>query len=183
MKSRTLLPLAFGLTLAAQIFAAAPITPREPIALFNGKDLSNFTTWTMRHGAQDPERVFTVVDQIDGAPAIRSSGQDYGGIITRDRYTNYRLVLEYRWGVVTWEPRKNRTRDSGVLLHCQGEPGNNTPDFKAAWMRSIEYQIIEGGTGDIIIVGGYERGNPEINFPTMKATVTPGTRRWNSSGV
>ncbi|HUR56753.1 MAG TPA: DUF1080 domain-containing protein, partial [Opitutaceae bacterium] len=64
-----------------------------------------------------------------------------------------------------------------------GEPGNNTPDFKAAWMRSIEYQIIEGGTGDIIIVGGYERGKPDILFPTMKAKVTPGTRRWNPNGT
>jgi hypothetical protein len=50
-------------------------------------------------------------------------------------------------------------------------------------MRSVEYQIIEGGTGDLIIVGGYDRGNPEIIFPTLKATVTPGTRRWNPAGV
>lgn len=160
-----------------------PITPRDTVVLFNGKDLSPFTTWTVRHGPDDPERVFTVVDQIDGAPAIRSSGQDYGGIITRERYANYRLVMEFRWGVVTWEPRQNRTRDSGILLHCQGEPGNNTPNFRAPWMRSIEYQIIEGGTGDIIIVGGYERGNPDMLFPTMKATVTPGTRRWNPDGT
>ena len=179
------LPLAFAVAIlfCLPVRAQSPITPREPIALFNGKDLSHFTTWTVRHGAQDPERVFTVVDQIDGAPAIRSSGQDYGGIITRERYTNYRLVLEYRWGLVTWDPRRDKTRDSGVLLHCQGEPGNNTPDFKAPWMRSIEYQIIEGGTGDVIMVGGYERGKPEQLFPTMKATVAPGTRRWSPDGV
>ncbi len=174
-----------GLAVAASFVRAETpaITPRTPIVLFNGKDLSNFTTWLASHGREDPNRVFSVVDQIDGAPAIRFSGQHYGGIITRERYTNYRFLMEFRWGVVTWDPRKDRTRDSGVLFHCQGEPGNNTPDFRAPWQRSIEYQIIEGGTGDLIIVGGYERGNPAFFFPTLKATVTPGTRRWNSEGV
>jgi hypothetical protein len=166
--------------------AAPVITPRETIALFNGKDLAAFTTWLARHGREDPDRVFTVVDQVDGAPAIRFSGQHYGGILTRERFANYRFVMEFRWGPVTWEPRKNRTRDSGVLFHCQGEPGNNTPDFRAPWMRSVEYQIIEGGTGDLIIVGGYERGataSADFLFPTLKSTVTPGTRRWNPDGV
>ena len=45
------------------------------------------------HGRNDPDRVFTVVDQIDGAPAIRISGQHWGGIVTRESYTNYRLVV------------------------------------------------------------------------------------------
>ncbi|MFM8619155.1 MAG: DUF1080 domain-containing protein [Opitutaceae bacterium] len=167
--------------------AAAPdspaITPRARLELFNGRDLSSFTTWLAKQGADDPDRVFTVVDRIDGAPAIRISGRHYGGIITRERFTDYRFVMEYRWGPATWRPRAESTRDSGVLFHCQGEPGNNTPDFRAPWQRSIEYQIIEGGTGDLIIVGGYERGRPDILFPTLRATVTPGTRRWNPDGV
>lgn len=173
--------------LSAASRAASPepsvITPRERVSLFNGRDLSSFTTWLAKLGTADQDRVFTVVDRIDGAPAIRISGQHYGGIITKDRYTDYRFVMEYRWGPVTWRPRAESTRDSGVLFHCQGEPGNNTPDFRAPWQRSIEYQIIEGGTGDLIIVGGYERGNPELLFPTLRATVTPGTRRWNPEGV
>jgi len=161
----------------------APITPRERIVLFNGKDLTNFTTWETEHGRENPDRVFTVVDQIDGAPAIRMSGQYYGGIITTERYANYRLVLEFRWGIVTWGARKNRTRDAGILLHCQGEEGNYGKDFKAPWMRSVEYQFIEGGTGDIILVGGYERGGTESIMPSLKATVTPGTKIWNPNGT
>lgn len=144
---------ATGLWPAGVAGAETPaITSRETVVLFNGKDLSNFYTWIAGQGRQDPDRVFTVVDQIDGAPAIRMSGQRFGGIITRERYANYRLVGEFRWGLVTWEPRKNRTRDSGILLHCQGEEGNYNPDFSAAWMRSVEYQFIEGGTGDVILV-------------------------------
>jgi hypothetical protein len=127
--------------------------------------------------------VFTVVDQVDGAPAIRISGQHFGGIITHERYTNYRLVVEYRWGLITWEPRKDKTRDGGVLLHCQGENGNTGADFKGPWMRSLEYQIIEGGTGDMILVAGYERGQTEPLFPSFKTTITPNSRIWNPKGT
>src|SRR5207249_3340731 len=93
-----------------------PIVPRETISLFNGKDLSAFTTWEIVHHLEDPDRVFSVVDQIDGAPAIRISGQYFGGLITKERYANYRLVVEFRWGAVTWEPRKARARDNGILV-------------------------------------------------------------------
>ena len=42
------------------------------------------------------------------APAIRMSGKYFGGIVTQASYANYRLVVEYRWGLLTWEPRKDR---------------------------------------------------------------------------
>ncbi len=183
---KSLLTLLVGLTCAVASITAtetrAPIEPREKIALFNGKDLSNFTTWTTKHGKADPDHVFTVVDQIDGAPAIRASGKYFGGIITKERYTNYRFVAEFRWGLVTWEPRKDKARDAGILFHCQGEEGNYTKTFNGAWMRSVEFQIIEGGTGDVILVGGYERGQPDPIVPTMKTKVTPDTKRWNPNG-
>src|SRR5688572_10833896 len=153
-----------GLALTASNVAAqsAPITPKEKIVLFDGKtkkDLSEFYTWLAKFGRHDPDKVFTVVDQVDGAPAIRSSGQHYGGIVTKNNYTNYKLVAEFRWGLVTWEPRANKTRDSGILLHGQGEDGNASKLFNSPWLSSVEYQIIEGGTGDVILVGGNERGS------------------------
>ena len=168
----------FGGSLA--VFSATPITPRETLVLFNGKDLSHFTTWETAHGREDPDRVFSVVDQIDGAPAIRLSGQHHGGILTKERYTNYRLIVEFRWGGVTWGPRKNAARDSGILLHCQGEEGNMNQTFTSPWMRSIEAQIIEGGTGDILVLGGFERGQKEILRPSLKATVKG--KSWSPDG-
>lgn len=180
MKKLTLLALLCASVVAA---VAAPVVPREVIVLFNGKDLSNFTTWETKHGKQDPDRVFTVVDQIDGAPAIRISGQHWGGILTKEEYANYRLVVEFRWGLVTWKPRENRARDSGILLHCQGEEGNAAKTFNSPWMRSVEFQIIEGGTGDVILVNGFERGKDEVIAPTMKTKVTPNTKRWNPNGT
>jgi hypothetical protein len=183
MKSPHLLFLV-AVACAARLGAAEPtaITPREVIVLFNGKDLSNYTTWETKHGAEDPDHVFTVVDAIDGAPAIRASGQYFGGIITKQSYRDYRFVCEYRWGLVTWAPRADRARDAGVLLHCQGEPGNSTKAFNGPWMRSVEFQIIEGGTGDIILVGGYDRDKPDPISPTLATTVTEGTKRWNPAG-
>jgi hypothetical protein len=166
--------------------ADAPITPKETIVLFDGKtkkDLSSFYTWLKDLGHTDPDRVFTVVDQIDGAPAIRSSGQHYGGIVTQASYTNYKLITEYRWGNVTWKPRTNRARDSGILLHCQGEDGNAAKTFNSPWMRSVEYQIIEGGTGDIIPVDGFNRGSDEQIAPKLMATVAANGKNWDPAGT
>mgnify|MGYP003331899032 CR=1 FL=1 len=63
------------LSVAARAASPEPpaITPRERVALFNGRDLSTFTTWLAKHGTDDPDRVFTVVDRIDGA---RQAAQD-----------------------------------------------------------------------------------------------------------
>jgi len=132
------------------------IKPEKPIVLFNGKDLSNFYTWIVDSHREDPDRVFSVVDQVDGAPALRVSGERWGGFVTTEAFRDYRLVVEFRWGPLTWGNRMDRTRDSGILLHCQGPDGNTKKDFNGPWMHSIEYQIIEGGVADFILVGGYD---------------------------
>ena len=71
------------LAAAARAAEPAAVAPSARVSLFNGTDLSAFTTWLAVHGTADPDRVFSVVDRIDGAPAIRISGQHYGGILTR----------------------------------------------------------------------------------------------------
>lgn len=134
---------------------APAITPAALIRLFDGRSLANFETWLVDDHHADPSRVFTVVDRIDGAPAIRISGEVWGGLLTKATYRDYRLTVEYRWGGATWGARKTRARDSGILLHAQGRPGNTSRDFNGPWLRSIEFQIIEGGVGDIILVSGY----------------------------
>ncbi len=165
---------------------SAPITPKEKIVLFDGntrKDLSAFYTWLPKFGREDPDRVFSVVDQIDGAPAIRVSGQHWGGFVTKENYTNYKLIVEFRWGLLTWAPRANKTRDSGILLHGQGEDGNAAKDFKSPWLRSVEYQIIEGGTGDIILVNGYDRGSDTLIAPRLSAKVAANGKNWDPAGT
>jgi len=152
--------------------SSSAIKPSSVIKLFDGKSLDNFDPWLVNDHETDPERVFTVVDAIDGAPAIRVSGKVWGGLLTKQAYRDYRLVVEFRWGDVTWGDRKARARDNGVLLHAQGRMGNTKADFNGPWLQSIEFQIIEGGVGDIILVAGYnERGEqirPSVTARTRK---------------
>jgi hypothetical protein len=160
--------LLFSVLTAAAYSQSAAIKPTTAIRLFDGKSLDNFETWQQDNHEKDPDKVFTVVDQIDGAPAIRISGQHWGGILTKSAYRDYKLVVEFRWGIVTWGQRKDRARDSGILLHCQGRPGSSQKDFNGPWMRSVAVQIIDGGVGDIIVVGGYAE-NGELLRPSLKA--------------
>jgi len=166
---RVSLGVAAAAAAAGACFGPSARAQGETIQLFNGKDLTNFYTWMAGTGREDRNHVFGVVDQIDGAPAIRVSGNGYGGFITEKEFENYRLVTEFRWGLATWGGRKNATKDSGILLHCQGEDGNTGKDFKGPWMMSQECQIIEGGVGDFIMVGGYDRDG---NFHVPKLTTT-----------
>jgi hypothetical protein len=168
-----------ALWLAPSVLAAQPtfsaaeevaVSPTETIQLFNGTDLAPFYSWLGGDHYTDPHRVFTVVPQVDGAPAIRISGEKFGGIVTRQRYRRYRLIVEFRWGLLTWEPRKLRARDSGILVHCEGPDGNTRKDFNGPWMRSIEAQIIEGGTGDFLMVGGHD-ADGTMKVPSMSFTV------------
>ena len=137
------------------------IRPDRTIHLFDGKSLAPFYTWLVDDHREDPLRVFSVVDQVDGAPAIRVSGERWGGLVTRDPYRDYRLVVEFRWGLLTWGERRKAARDSGILIHAQGADGNTGADFNGPWMRSIEAQVIEGGVGDIILVAGFDERGPK----------------------
>ncbi|GAH52607.1 unnamed protein product, partial [marine sediment metagenome] len=115
------------------------------IHLFNGKDLSNFYTFIKDRGRNnDPKKVFTVKDGM-----IRISGEEYGCITTLQEFENYHLIVEFKWGKMTFAPRKQRARDSGILLHSVGEDGA----WGGIWMNSIEMQMIEGGTGDLLVLG------------------------------
>jgi hypothetical protein len=156
----------------ATVLAQSPVVrPTAPIALFNGRDLSGFETWLVDHHGEDPDRVFSVVDQIDGHPAIRISGQHWGGLATRDTYADYHLVVEFRWGLLTWGERRNAARDSGVLVHGDGPLGNTARDMNGPWLRSIEAQVIEGGTGDFILVAGYDSAGTSTT-PSMAVRAT-----------
>lgn len=124
---------------------AEPIAPEAPIRLFNGRDLDGFFTFLQTRGRDhDPKRVFTVADG-----ELRISGEEFGCIVSRDEYRDYALVVEYRWGSATFEPRARNARDTGILVHSTGPDGA----YRGIWMHSIECQIIEGGTGDFMVVG------------------------------
>jgi hypothetical protein len=123
--------------------AKEPLTPKEgPIDLLeNG--LKDFYTWSRETQYEDPLQVYSYADAV-----LRISGEAWGGLTTNDQYANYHMVFEFKWGERTWDPRKDRARDSGILVHCTGIDGS----FYKTWMASVEAQIIEGGVGDILVL-------------------------------
>lgn len=139
--------------------AASPaqqaIRPAGKIVLFDGKSLDRFSVWLRETKQEDPKRVFRVENRM-----LRITGEDWGGIATRDSFRDYRLIVEWKWGGPTHGNRIKSARDSGILIHAHGEDGAAS----GVWLESIESQIIEGGTGDIILVAGKTR--PSLTVET-----------------
>lgn len=139
--------------------------------LFNGRDLTGWETWLGRphqsvelpdlaRGAdgkytepvglnRDPFAIFTVVT-VDGAPAIRLSGQIFGTISSLESFSSYHLRLQFKWGEQRWAPRATAVRDSGLLYHGHGPHGGGTG---SPWINSHELQIQEKDCGDYWAVG------------------------------
>ena len=115
----------------------------------------------------------------DGAPAIRVSGEEFGGFITRDEFENYHLVVEFKWGTQTWGGRFNKAMDSGILLHCNGPDGN----YGGFWMASIECQIIEGGCGDFLMLEGKDAAGQPIKSALTVECEQSGKEYWYKPGA
>lgn len=123
----------------------AKYKPGKTRSLFNGENLDGWYIFLKDRGRNnDPKQVFSVQDGM-----IRISGEEWGCITTEKEYKNYKISLEFKWGDETFGTRATRARDSGLLVHSKGEDGA----FSGTWMNSIEVQMIEGGTGDFIVVG------------------------------
>lgn len=145
-------------------FVSCSKKPTEWKDLWNGKDLAGWDTYLgptfdtvsntmdttrilgLNNSAQ---QVFQVVI-IDGQPALRISGEQFGGISTVEEFKNYHLKLQFKWGEETFAPKKGKKRDSGLLYHAVGPHG---ADY-GFWMRSQEFQIQEGDCGDYWGVAG-----------------------------
>jgi Domain of Unknown Function (DUF1080) len=142
-------------------------------SLWNGKNLDGWTTWMQQPAAssevpglkrdadgkytepigseRDPLKVFTVVNDVDGKPAIRISGEVFGELRSKASFKDYHLKLQFKWGEKKWAPRdKPETpRDSGLLYHVHSAPGAEG----RTWARSVELQIQEHDVGDLYAVG------------------------------
>ncbi|MEP6584935.1 MAG: DUF1080 domain-containing protein [Ginsengibacter sp.] len=140
-------------------------------ALYNGKDLKGWDTYigpplddagkklseTPVGLNNDPKHVFTIVDK-DGEKVIRISGESWGGISTIKQYADFHLQLQFKWGALTWGQKKTKKKDSGLLYFATGDHG---ADY-GAWMRSQEFQIEEGNSGDYWGVAGGMQNIPAV---------------------
>jgi 3-keto-disaccharide hydrolase len=142
-------------------------------SLWNGTNLDGWTTWMRQPAAssnvpgmkreadgnyaepigsgRDPLNVFTIVNNVDGRPAIRISGEVFGELRSTQSFRDYHLKLQFKWGDKKWPPRDRAEtpRDSGLLYHVHSAPGAGG----RTWARSIELQIQEHDVGDLYAVG------------------------------
>jgi len=168
--SRLLLAVVCGLTATMTMTTSAQ---NGWTSLWNGKNLDGWTTWMrqpeatsevpgLARGAdgkytepigsgRDPLNVFTVAPDVDGAPAIRISGEVFGELRTKRSFENYHLKFQFKWGEKKWAPRDRpeTPRDSGLLYHVHAPPGQDG----RTWARSVELQIQEHDVGDLYAVG------------------------------
>jgi hypothetical protein len=173
-------PVKFSLIAIMIIPGFAPVKTKP---LFNGKNLDG---WDIYIGPlydsikkdftgepiglnKDPHHVFSVVNK-DGQPAIRVSGENYGGLSTTQEFSNYHLRLEFKWGQLKWVPKRNSKRDSGILYHAVGL---HAADW-FFWMRSQEFQIQEGDCGDYWGCGGAFANIPAMQIGENKFMYSSG---------
>lgn len=93
----------------------------------------------------DPKNVFSTI-QENGETQLYITGEIYGGLTSKQEYSNYHFKAQFKWGDKKWEPRLNNKRDNGILYHCNGPHGV----FWNVWMSSLECQVQEGDCGDFI---------------------------------
>jgi hypothetical protein len=116
--------IALFLTLATAAFA-------EPVALFNGKDLAGWTVDVPEADTKpDLAPSFIVRDGL-----LVSLGKPLGHLVTEKEFSDYRLVVEYRF------PEKGG--NCGVLVHA-----SKPRALYDMFPQSIEVQMMSGHAGD-----------------------------------
>jgi hypothetical protein len=108
-------------------------TAAKPVQLFNGKDLTGWT-FVSKDANAKMEDVFSVSDGV-----IHDKGNPTGYIRTTEKYTSFKLVVEWRF--------PGKAGNSGVLLRVQ-EPDN-------VWPKSVEAQLQSKSAGDIWVIDNF----------------------------
>lgn len=112
------------------LVAAPALAASEPIALFNGQDL---TGWA-HHLAEADVAMAAVWSVADGVLVCK--GEPLGYLHTTASYASFELVVEWRWAPGT------EAGNSGVLMRINGDP-KPIP-------RSYEAQLQSGNAGDVL---------------------------------
>jgi len=166
LSTALILVLVFPLILTTSCLST--VHDKEVIHLLHGDDRTGFYSFLTEFGVdKDPDHVFTLTNGV-----LHISGQHYGYLATKQtNFSNYKLVAEFKWGEKTWPPRELNARDSGILVHCVGKD--------QVWPKAIEAQMIEGGTGDILVVSGaYLTVDGVRKGPNIARFDRPGRNPW-----
>jgi hypothetical protein len=137
----------------------------EAITLFNKKDLEDGYIYLKDADADlDPMSVWKIQDG-----ELRCSGNPVGFLRTKQEYSDYKLVFEWRW------PEK--PGNSGVLLRMGGE--------NKIWPLCMEAQLMHNRAGDLIGMGcdfnenKAQKGGPISYTPRMNDSNEKEAGGWN----
>ena len=130
----------------------------ERTRLFNGRDLAGWhADVPAADGGADVPPSFTVEGGV-----LVSLGTPEGHLITDESYSDYRLVIEYRW--------PHEPGNCGVLVHA------STPRrLYGMFPQSIECQLYVGNAGDFWCIG------EDIAVPDMERRRGP-REQWGVDG-
>jgi hypothetical protein len=77
---------------------------------------------------------------------LHITGESLGYLATREQYSDFRLVAEFKLGTSKADLGSKKTGSSGIFIHGVGEDKE--------WMRGFEAQIAVGRTGNVVIHNG-----------------------------
>jgi hypothetical protein len=148
------------------------------VRLFDGTSLDGWQPWL---GYADPGITYRgdpaatpigtsrntsgdfAVRTIDGEPAIWVKGETWGSLVHRADLRDYHLRLEFKWGPKRWAPRATLPPNNGLLYHTHGRPG----EVFGTWQPSVEFEIMRGSTGMLVMVGKQLRARTTVAFDDM----------------
>jgi hypothetical protein len=139
--------------LAAALLLPTLISAAQPVPLFNGKDLAGWTTDVPKADKEPGISPSFIVR--DGK--LVSLGSPGGHLVTDKIYSNYKLVVEYRFA--------REPGNCGVLVHA------STPrKLYGMFPQSIEVQMMHENAGDFWCIGeNIEVPDMELRRPKKDA--------------
>jgi len=165
--------LLFAVMLTALFCFQTETSAQKTVKLFNGKDLSNWN-FIVDKNSVPADQVFSIKDGV-----INIKGQPFGYMYTKEKYDNFKLHVEWRWG--------EGDSNSGIfLLIEEAKDGNPFPN-------GIECQLAAGNAGDFVCLGGsdlfefHQRpGEPRPGFPVVKKANESSEKpagEWNEANI
>ena len=158
-----------SIALAATLLLGLPmgVSAQKTHKLFNGKNLNNWN-FVVEKNAAPAEQVFGIQNGV-----IHIKGQPFGYMYTKEKYSNYKLHVEWRW--------PDGASNSGIFLLI-ADPRNPFPN-------GIECQLHAGDAGDFVLLGGSELAEfegPRPEFPVVKKAHDSSEKpvgEWNEANI
>ncbi len=152
------------------LVSSLSVHAQKTIDLFNGQDLNN---WGFVLQDNKPNNgIFSAKDGI-----IHITGTPFGYMYTKEKYSNFRLHIEWRW--------PQEASNSGIFLFVQ--------DDNKVWPNAIECQLKAGNAGDFVLLGGSDivefktkPGEERPAFPVVKnfnPTPEMAVGEWNNAEI